>query len=55
MTKFITLNEIKQEEITTLKKQAGEDFTILGSGSVVQQFANLGLIDEYQLVVSPLF
>ncbi len=30
-----------------------EDFTILGSGSIVQQFANLGLIDEYQLVIVP--
>jgi dihydrofolate reductase len=27
--------------------------TILGSGSIVQQFANLNLIDEYTLVVVP--
>jgi len=27
---------------------------VLGSGSVVQQLANLGLIDHYQLVVVPL-
>jgi dihydrofolate reductase len=26
----------------------------LGSGSIVQQFANLGLIDEYQLVIVPI-
>ncbi len=47
-------HEIKTEEITRLKEQEGENFTILGSGSLVQQFANLGLIDEYQLVVVPI-
>ena len=46
-------HEIKPEEIIKLKKQDSEDFTILGSGSIVQQFANLDLIDEYQLVVVP--
>jgi dihydrofolate reductase len=46
-------HEIKPEEIIKLKNQEGEDFTILGSGSIVQQFANLGLIDEYQLVIVP--
>lgn len=46
-------HEIKPEEIIKLKEQGGEDFTILGSGSIVQQFANLGLIDEYQLVIVP--
>ena len=46
-------HEIKLEEIIKLKEQEGEDFTILGSGSIVQQFANLGLIDEYQLVIVP--
>ncbi|MCZ7385262.1 MAG: dihydrofolate reductase family protein [Candidatus Methanoperedens sp.] len=47
-------HEIKPEEIIKLKKQEGEDFTILGSGSIVQQFANLGLIDEYHFVVVPI-
>ena len=46
-------HEIKLEEILKLKEEAGEDFTILGSGSIVQQFANFGLIDEYNLVVVP--
>jgi dihydrofolate reductase len=46
-------HEIKPEEIIRLKEQKGEDFTILGSGSIVQQFSNLGLIDEYQLVIVP--
>jgi len=47
------LREIKKEEITGLKEQGGGDFAILGSGTIVQQFANLGLIDEYNLLVSP--
>ncbi len=52
--KNITLfHEIKPEEVVKMKEQDGQDFTILGSGTIVQQFANLGLIDEYQLVVYP--
>jgi dihydrofolate reductase len=51
--KIKLFHEINPEEIIRLKKQEGEDFTILGSGSIVQQFANLGLIDEYHLVIVP--
>jgi dihydrofolate reductase len=40
-------------EIRRMKKEAGKDMTILGSGSVVSQLAQEGLIDEYQLVVNP--
>jgi|SRR6185312_6731421 len=36
-----------------LKGERGEDMVILGSGSLVAQFAAAGLIDEYQLVVNP--
>lgn len=45
------LHEIKPEEIRKLKEKG--DMTILGSGTIVQQFANLGLIDELALVVVP--
>jgi len=47
-------HEIEPEEIVKLKKQEGRDIAIIGSGSIVQPFANLGLIDEYRLVVNPL-
>jgi dihydrofolate reductase len=47
------LHEIKKGEIARLKEQAGGDFVILGSGLIVQQLANLDLIDEYQLMVHP--
>lgn len=36
-----------------LKSQSGPDMTILGSGSIVSQLADAGLIDDYQLVVVP--
>jgi len=45
------LNEIRPEEILKLKQK--EDITIMGSGTIVQQLADFGLIDEYSLVVVP--
>ncbi|HTY53498.1 MAG TPA: dihydrofolate reductase family protein [Methanomicrobiales archaeon] len=47
------INEIRRDEIMKMKREADRDFVILGSGSIVQQFARLGLIDEYQLMVNP--
>ena len=41
-------------EIQKMKKAPGKDMTILGSGSVVSQLAQEGLIDEYQVVVNPI-
>lgn len=46
------VREIDRDEILKLKEQS--DVTILGSGSIVQQFTNLGLIDSYTLIVVPL-
>ena len=42
------------EEVSKMKREPGEDMVILGSGSIVSQLAEAGLIDEYQLVVVPL-
>ena len=44
---------INREEIMELKKRSHGDLAILGSGSIVQQLARLGLIDEFQLMVNP--
>ncbi len=41
------------EEIKKMKQQSGKDMTLLGSGSIVTQFAEQGLIDEYQIMVDP--
>jgi len=38
----------------TLKKEPGENMVILGSGSIVSQLAQAGLVDEYQIIVNPL-
>jgi dihydrofolate reductase len=41
------------EEIRKMKQQPGKDMTVLGSGSIVAQFAEQDLIDEYQIMVDP--
>ena len=40
-------------EVRKMKKQEGDGMVIFGSGSVVSQLAQEGLIDEYQIVVDP--
>lgn len=41
------------DEITRLKAESGKDLAIFGSGSIVTQLTQLGLIDEYRLIVNP--
>ncbi len=41
------------EEISKMKQLSYRNMTILGSGSIVSQFAEKGLIDEYQFMVDP--
>ena len=40
-------------EVRRLKQGAGKDLTVLGSGSIVAQLAEEGLIDEYQVLLNP--
>jgi len=42
------------EEVTALKRQPGRDIVIYGSGSIVSELAERGLIDEYLLFVNPI-
>jgi len=42
------------EEIKNLKQIPGKDMAVLGSGSIINQFAEAGLIDEYQFMLHPL-
>jgi len=42
------------DEITQLKQQPGKDIVILGSGTLVSQLSQYGLIDEYRIIVNPL-
>jgi dihydrofolate reductase len=40
--------------VRRMKGEAGPDMAILGSGSIVMQLADAGLIDTFQIVVNPL-
>ncbi len=40
-------------EVKKLKQQSGKDLTVLGSGSIVSQLAQEGLIDEYDILLNP--
>ena len=40
-------------EIKKLKSGTGADIVIFGSGSIVAQLAEAGLIDEYQIILDP--
>jgi len=52
-TKIINENLI--EEITELKKSSHKNITLLGSGNVLKQLAKANLIDEYQIMLDPVF
>ncbi len=40
-------------ELRKLKQRSGKDLVLLGSGSIVSQFSQHGLIDEYRIMVNP--
>jgi len=41
------------EQMRAMKQTPGKDMTLLGSGSIVAQFTDQGLIDQYQILVDP--
>jgi dihydrofolate reductase len=47
------LKEINPEEIVKMKQKPGKNILVIGSASIVQQLTNLGLIDEYHLLLHP--
>jgi len=47
------VKEVKAEEVLKMKQDKGQDIAILGSGTIVQALTNLGLVDEYRLMVNP--
>jgi dihydrofolate reductase len=52
--KYVTLlNSIDPEHIRYLKDNTAQDMTILGSGTIVRQFFDAGLLDELELMVVP--
>jgi dihydrofolate reductase len=48
------LRELDPREIETMKRQPGKDMIVFGSGSIVSQLTQYGLIDEYRFVVCPI-
>ena len=49
------LHKLDPREIETVKSQPGKDMIVFGSGSIVSQLTQHRLIDEYQMVVCPIF
>lgn len=41
-------------EMTAMKQEDGNDLVIFGSGTIVAQLAERGVIDEYRLIVNPI-
>jgi dihydrofolate reductase len=50
-TRIISENIL--DEVKQLKQYAEKDLTLLGSGSILAQLAEAGLIDEYQIMIDP--
>jgi dihydrofolate reductase len=52
--KNVTLwRDLNPEQVRKLKEEGTGSTTILGSGSVIQQLANMNLVDEYEFVLVP--
>lgn len=47
------MHEINPEEVLKMKQEAGKDMIIYGSGTIVAQLTELGLIDEYRFMIAP--
>jgi dihydrofolate reductase len=41
------------KEVQRLKQESGSDLLMFGSGTLIQQLSNAGLIDEYVLILTP--
>jgi len=46
--------ELDPRQVEAMKAQPGGDMIIFGSGSIVSQLTQHGLVDEYMLVVNPI-
>ena len=47
------LRDVDPAAIEALKREPGSDIMVFGSGTVASRLTELGLVDEYQLVVAP--
>jgi len=49
------IKENIQEEISKLKQEPGKEIAIFGSSDLAATLAEYGLIDEYRIIVNPVF
>jgi len=42
-----------KQKVLKLKEQPGKDLVILGSASIVSAFTQMGIIDEYRMIINP--
>lgn len=49
----LLLHKIDSKEVKKWKQMDGKDIAIFGSGTIVRQFSDLNLIDEYRLMINP--
>ncbi len=47
-------HELNPSTVESLKREPGKDIIMFGSGTIVSQLTQLGLIDNYDFVVNPL-
>ena len=47
------INSITPEQIREIKNQPGKDIVIFGSGRIVSALTDLGLVDEYHILLNP--
>lgn len=47
------LRSIVPEEIEAIKNEPGKNIVVIGSGSIVSQLQNAGLVDEYRFISMP--
>ena len=47
------IREDAVDAVKKMKRMSGKDMTLLGSGSILAQFAEQGLIDEFEIMVDP--
>ena len=43
-----------EAEVGRMKKEGGRDMVLMGSGSIVSQLTQAGLVDGFQMVVNPI-
>lgn len=46
-------SEINKDEFSEMKNQSGKDIVIFGGASIASAFTQMGLIDEFRIIINP--